>query len=346
MNIPGKPWTSSSPPKRILAIRLQAMGDVIITLPYLHHLRNSLPPSTQLDFLTRNETGDIPKNIHLFDNVYSVGGGRNHKAQLFSTILLLPRLMMRRYDVVIDLQKTMISKIVRKSISPKSWVEFDKYSAIAAGERNRLTIEATGLGKIEMKSQFRLKDPLKGQSILSNHEWTINDTLVVLNPAGFFTTRNWPIDNYFLFAELWLQRFPQAKFLVLGTTFIAEKADFLKARLGERLINLVGKTSPSEAFAVLQHATLVVSEDSGLMHMAWISGVPTVTLFGSTRSDWSRPLGAHSFFFDSSDMPCGNCMEAVCRWGDVRCLARISPEMVMEKAFDLVQRQRLKELNL
>ena len=342
MNIPGKPWTLSSPPKRILAIRLQAMGDVIITLPYLHHLRSSLPSSTQLDFLTRNETEDIPKSIHLFDKVYSIGGGRNHKAQLLSTILLLPTLMMRRYDVVIDLQKTLISKIVRKSISPKSWVEFDKYSPIAAGERNRLTIEATGLGKISMKNQFRLKDPFKGESILRNHGWTISHMLVVLNPAGFFATRNWPVQNYLLFAELWLQRFPQTKFLVLGTTFIAEKAGFLEQRLGERLINLVGKTSPSEAFAVLQHATLVVSEDSGLMHMAWVSGVPTVTLFGSTRSDWSRPLGEHSFFFDSSDMACGNCMEAVCRWGDVRCLARRSPQMVIEKAFDLVQKQRLK----
>ena len=342
MNIPGKPWTSSSPPKRILALRLQAMGDVIITLPYLNHLRDSLPSSTQLDFLTRTETEDIPKSIDLFDNVYSIGGGRHHKAQILSTILLLPTLMMRRYDVVIDLQKTLISKIVRKSIFPRSWVEFDKYSPIAAGERNRLTIEATGLGKISGKNQFQLKDPLKGESILRSHGWPIDHVLVVLNPAGFFATRNWPLHNYLLFAELWIQRFPQTKFLVLGTAFIAEKADFLKQRLGEKLINLVGKTSPSEAFAVLQHAALIVSEDSGLMHMAWVSGIPTITLFGSTRSDWSIPLGEHSFFFDSSDMACGNCMEAVCRWGDVRCLARISPQMVVEKAFDLVPTQPLK----
>ena len=343
MNIPGKPWRSSAPPERILAVRLQAMGDVIITLPYLNDLRNSLPSSTELDFLTRTETEDIPKSIDLFDNVYSIRGGRHHKAQILSAILLLPTLMMRRYDVVIDLQKNLISKIVRKSISPGSWVEFDKYSPIAAGERNRHTIEATGLGKISMQNQFHLKDPLKGESILRSHGWMINQLLVVLNPAGFFATRNWPMDNYLLFAELWLQHFPHTKFLVLGTTFITEKADFLKQRLGERLINLVGKTSPSEAFAILQHATLIVSEDSGLMHMAWVSGVPTITLFGSTRSDWSRPIGEHSFFFDSSDMPCGNCMEAVCRWGDVRCLARISPQMVLEKAFDLVRTQRLKE---
>ena len=337
MNIPCKPWTSSSPPQRILAIRLQAMGDVIITLPYLHHLRSTLPPSSQLDFLTRTETDDIPKSIHLFNKVYSIGGGRNHKRQLLSTIFLLPTLVTRRYDVVIDLQKTLISKIVRKSISPKAWVEFDKYSPMAAGERNRLTIEATGLGKISMNSQFRFKDPFKGKSILKNYGWSFDEMLVVLNPAGFFETRNWSMHNYVLFAELWLQRFPRTKFLVLGTTFLAQKADFLQQRLGQRFINLVGKTTPSEAFAVLQHATLVLSEDSGLMHMAWVSGIPTITLFGSTRSDWSRPLGDHTFFFDSSDLPCGNCMAEVCKMGDIRCLARITPEEVLAKAVELLR---------
>jgi len=43
MNIPHKPWTKTKLPRRILAIRTQAMGDVMITLPYLQHLRRSLP---------------------------------------------------------------------------------------------------------------------------------------------------------------------------------------------------------------------------------------------------------------------------------------------------------------
>ena len=120
---------------------------------------------------------------------------------------------------------------------------------------------------------------------------------------------------------------------------IAAKAGQFKQHMGERLIDLVGQTSASEAFAVLRHATLVLSEDSGLMHMAWVSGVPTIALFGSTRSDWSRPLGDHSMFFDSSDLPCGNCMDAICRMGDIRCLTRITPEMVAGKAFYLVQKR-------
>src|ERR1700712_95931 len=104
MNISARPWKGDTPPKRILAIRLQAMGDVVITLPYLQHLRQALPPETVIDFLTREESADIPRNIQLFNRIYGIGGGRIFKKQLIYTFLLLPKLWLRRYDAVLDLQ--------------------------------------------------------------------------------------------------------------------------------------------------------------------------------------------------------------------------------------------------
>jgi len=338
MDIPAKPWTKKFPPKKILAIRLQATGDVVVTLPYLHDLHNFFGSQVKLDFLTRKETEDIPKNILLFNKVYSIGGGRNFKKQLTSAFLLLPRLFFQRYDIIIDLQNNTISKIIRKGLLPKAWCEFDRFSPISGAERYRLTIEAVGLGKNKADSSFRLKYPHTGLKILNNNGWIEKNDLVVLNPAGAFETRNWNINNYVSFAQLWLNVFPQTQFLIMGTPFIAAKAAFLKEQLGNKLINLVGQTTPSEAFAILQHARLVVSEDSGLMHMAWISGIPTVALFGSTRSDWSRPLGEHTFLFDSSDLPCGNCMQAVCKFGDIHCLIRVTPEQVFHESFSLIQK--------
>src|SRR5215472_2790605 len=118
MNIPARPWKEKYPPKKILAIRLQATGDVVVTLPYLQDLYNSFGSRVQLDFLTRQETEDIPKNILLFNKVYSIGGGRNLKKQLLSTFLLLPQLLLQHYDAVIDLQNNVISKIIRKALLP------------------------------------------------------------------------------------------------------------------------------------------------------------------------------------------------------------------------------------
>ena len=336
MNISRKPWTRKNPPRRILAIRLQAMGDVVITLPYLQCLRNALPPEVRLDFLTREETEDIPKNIDLFDRVYSIGGARKFRKQLWSTFLLLPRLFIQRYDVIVDLQNNLLSRIVRKALLPTAWSAFDRFSPTSAGERNRLTIEAVGLGNNQMDTRLRPRKPFRPTSILKSVGLNETEKLVVLNPAGAFVTRNWEMYKYVLFARQWLQRWPETKFLVLGTSLIAEKAVFLKNELGEHLSNLVGQTTPSETFSLLQRVTLVLSEDSGLMHMAWVSGTPVVALFGSTRSDWSRPLGRHSLVFDSSDLPCGSCMQATCRRGDVFCLSRLSPEKIFAGAVSLL----------
>lgn len=344
MNISCKPWTERTPPRRILAIRLQALGDVVITLPYLQCLRNSIPIDARLDFLTRKEVEDIPKNLDLFDHVYSIGGGRDSKRQLLSACLLLPQLLMQRYDVIVDLQNSILSRIVRTILRPAAWSAFDRFSPRSAGERNRLTIEAVGLGANQPDNRLRFRRSFQATPILKNVvDQTDTVRLVVLNPAGAFVTRNWEMHKYVLFARQWLQRWPDTRFLVLGTSFIAEKAIFLQNELGEHIINLVGQTTPSEVFYLLQRVTLVLSEDSGLMHMAWVSGTPVVALFGSTRGDWSRPLGPHSLVLDSSDLPCGNCMQATCRRGDVFCLTRRTAEDVFSHAVSLLHRSGLRE---
>lgn len=329
-----KPWKYQQLPKKVLIIRLQAMGDVTITLPYLQDLRQSLPPSTRLDFLTLKDNKGIPEITGSFKKIHTIGGGRNFRKQLISTLSLIPALFVHRYDVIIDLQNNRLSRIIRRLLIPRAWSAFDRFSPTTAGERNRRTIEAAGLGRNKALYKIRIKKELrqKAVEILKKNGWEGYEELVVLNPAGAFKTRNWEISNYVKFAQIWMQHYPETKFLVLGVGFIDRKANKLKELLGESCINLVQKTTPIEAFAILQHTKLILSEDSGLMHMAWTSGIPTFALFGGTRSDWARPLGAHSFFLDSSDLSCGNCMQENCRYGNVHCLSRYTPEMVFDGA--------------
>lgn len=329
-------WKKTAAPRRILAIRLQALGDLVITLPYLQHLRSALPPGSELDLLTRREVDDIPRSLFLFDRIYSISGGWNTRKQALHASLLLPALWLNQYDVVIDLQNNAISRLIRHSLLPAAWSSFDRFSPIAAGERVRNTIEAIGLGPNPADLHFSLQRPEEADDLLIAAGWDPHNELVIVNPAGAFESRNWPLSYYEEFARLWLRTFPHTQFLMLGLGRIAEKAGLLKEKFGPKLIDLVNKTTAAQAFAVVQRARFVLSEDSGLMHMAWTSGIPTLALLGSTRSDWSRPLGDHTSFLDSSDLACGNCMQETCRFGDTRCLTRYSPEMVFEKALSLV----------
>jgi heptosyltransferase-2 len=296
------------------------MGDMVITLPYLQTLRKQLPPDTVIDLLTRKEVEEIPKGIELFNHVYSIGGGRNFRKQLFFTCLIIPRLFFRGYDVVIDLQNNNLSHLVRRSLFPKSWSEFERRAQVPAGDCTKKAIADAGINIAEPFWKFRFKKDQNVSELLKQAGWDGNSRLILLNPAGAFSERNWSIENYERFAELWLEKFPGSQFVMMGFSKISDKANYLKEKLGEKLVNLVGKTSPLQAFAIVQELHFVLSEDSGLMHMAWVSGIPTLALFGGQKNVRPQPLGEHSGFLYEED------------------INEITTKVVYERALELIGR--------
>ena len=92
--IRARPWRGPEAPARILAIRLQAIGDVAVTLPYLRALQQSLP-ETEIDMVTRKEVGELASAVNLFRHVDELGGGRHERRQLMLAAFLAPRLRTR-----------------------------------------------------------------------------------------------------------------------------------------------------------------------------------------------------------------------------------------------------------
>jgi ADP-heptose:LPS heptosyltransferase len=334
-----RPWPNRTAPKKLLAIRLQALGDTVITLPYLQALRSILP-ATEFHFVTREEFADLPRNMNIFHKVYPIEGGFDIWRQYMSAAFLVPRLQKEKYDVVIDLQRNLLTRTIRRILFPRSFSEFDRFSLNSAGDRTRATINKIGFTALpDMLVRLDLREHESGLDKLKKAGYDPGKKLIVLNPAGNFITKSWPIKNYRRFAEGWISTVNSSvQFLLLGMERMREKSNYLEQKLGKPVINLVGKTTISEAFNILRQAEIVVSEDSGLMHMAWVAQVPAVALFGSSRSSWSKPLGK-SVCLDSSDLECGECLQPICRFGDVHCLTRYSPEFVMETAQKLLARR-------
>jgi heptosyltransferase-2 len=324
-----RPWTWDRFPSRILVIRLHAIGDVAITLPYCVALRQKFPHS-QIDFLTYSTCAGLVRSLSVFNTVHSLPFYANRWPRGITVLMWSARLSLRSYDVVLDLQHNWVSTALRRAAHPTAWAEFHRTEPKSAGERTQDVLKAAGLS-VDPAFRMPIASELvtSSEQLLKEHGWDGRSPLVVLNPAGLFVTRNWPLENYLHLAKLWLQR-DRVQFLVLGTERIRNQSAYLKSQLQDSLIDLVGCTSLSVAFATLQHASAVVSEDSGLMHMAWVSGIPTVALLGSSRHDWSRPLGPHSSCLHSGDLECGACMQPTCKYGDVHCLARYTPEQVYD----------------
>jgi heptosyltransferase-2 len=334
-----KKWGKERSPKRILVIRMQATGDVIITFPFVQLLKNEHPTS-QIDLLTRETQVSIIKTLVAVTNVISFTNSHKRWKQLLALIIILPRLLANRYDVVLDLQVNWYSRIIRQVLFPRAFTEFEKYTPLPAAERNWNAFERSGLLKNFTHPTLSFINNNSGTKILKQSGWNQLKDLIILNPAGAFKSRNWPLEKYIFFARIWAKKYPNSQFLILGINRVEAKASLLKKELGDNLINLVSKTSLPEAFEIIEKSKLVISEDSGLMHIAWALKIPTIALIGSTDKNRSSQPGKHLITLNSDDLPCGNCMKSDCIFGEVpSCLSRYSPEMILDLSEKLLERQ-------
>jgi ADP-heptose:LPS heptosyltransferase len=324
------------PIKRILVIRLQATGDVMGSLPYLQDLRSKLNQEVELDFMVREEAMSVPVNTTIFNRVYVLKGGRNTKLQFFYFLLMYPKIFLKKYDVLIDLQNHKLTHYIRKLLQIKTYSIFDKVSPLYGGTRYQSTINALKIVEVNYIKLDRFK-PFDKIELYKKLNLSSELEYIVINPAGAFENRNWDLDNYVEYCLQWNKKInTQTKFLVLGLASLKHKAEYLKSKLGDVLIDLTGKTEFIEVIHLLRHVKLVLSEDSGLMHAAYIVGTPTIGILGSTRNDWTNPKLAHTYFYSSTDLPCGDCMLFKCKFDEIKCLVRIKPDEVLKASVNLL----------
>ena len=97
--------------------------------------------------------------------------------------------------------------------------------------------------------------------------------------------------------------------------------------------NLVGKTRLAGLITELRRCHLLVTNDTGTMHLAAALGVPTVSIFGSTEPVLTGPLGDRHTVI-RHQVPCSPCFKRECPFGHYECMTRITPEQVARAVLD------------
>ena len=96
---------------------------------------------------------------------------------------------------------------------------------------------------------------------------------------------------------------------------------------GVRHHNLVGKTSLTQLVTSLRECRLLLTNDTGTMHLAAALGVPTVSIFGSTEPVLTGPLGEHHHLV-RHHVPCSPCFRRECPFGHYDCMTGVTVERV------------------
>ncbi|MCB9769297.1 MAG: lipopolysaccharide heptosyltransferase II [Candidatus Omnitrophica bacterium] len=153
-------------------------------------------------------------------------------------------------------------------------------------------------------------------------------TLVGMAPgAAFGPAKQWFIENFQALARSLVDE--AISIAILGGPDEVEAGEYILDGLPESLsVNLAGKTTIREMMAALVHCRLVVTNDSGPMHIADALGTPTVAIFGSTDSSWTGPRRDHHQVLQSN-APCNPCFLRECPIG-YPCMKGITVEMARE----------------
>jgi len=156
------------------------------------------------------------------------------------------------------------------------------------------------------------------------------DLLAICPGAQFGGSKQWPADYYAEVVNMVLKN--GWRVWVFGslsdrsiTDSIMEKVD---KSLRDRCIDLVGRTDLAEATDLLALTSVVLSNDSGLMHIAAALGKNVIGLYGSTSYDFTPPLSDKAELI-STDIGCRPCFKRECPFGHLRCLTEIKPERVL-----------------
>ena len=203
---------------------------------------------------------------------------------------LWQQVFLRYWDCVVDLRGSALSFFLfsKKRILYKTpkFSEIHKTQSISHLVGKKIFLPQINFDFKKKTSNLNYFEKLKRK----------NKNLVLIAPCANWVGKTWPIDRFLeLIKKLRNEKvFSQSIFVVLGSK---EDKKNMKSLLDKRLSfteDFVGKVSLAEMFVIMKQSKLFIGNDSGLMHLAALSEIPTIGLFGPSDVKKYRPIGLNT----------------------------------------------------
>ncbi len=366
------------PPRKILVRGVNWLGDAVMTMPALQRLREAKPDAhialltpeklaglwenhSAINSVLTFKSGENPWRIgrklraEKFDLAIAlpdshrsaielwwakiperVGYGRPFR-NLFLTKPIRPR------AGAIEMRKRSLAEINRLNANPNCSARSDfpprshhifqyLHLVTALGANPEPLAPSLSVTKSELASFQKRLGEISG---FENRLW------LGLNPgAEYGPAKRWPADR-FIAAAITLHEQTNCSWIIFGARDPGTKqvTEELERKLGRKcVVNLAGQTTLRELCAGLKFCKLVLTNDTGPMHVAAALGTPVVVPFGSTSAELTGPglpgNGRHVFL--KSSVPCAPCFLRECPI-DFRCMKSISVEAVSAACRDILK---------
>ena len=336
---------------KILVLKPSSLGDVIHALPVLRLLKLHFPKSEIYWWIDaglypllegdRDLTGIVQFHRRRWQSVLRWG-------ELIQSIL---ELRQHRFDLVIDLQSLARSALVAWLSRGEMTIglEDPREGASAfydiAVPRPSPTSHAVDwylevLPRIGVPVHFDFEWLPERPDIdtVVRHKWAVEDNRwIVINPGARWNNKRWPTEHFANLVGRLTVVYPESRIAIMGGREDRLMGRQIAEAAPDRCLDLTGQTSLQEMIQWIRLADVVITNDTGPMHVAVAVQTPVVALFGPTDPRRTGPFGQVNKVLRHA-LPCAPCMKDVCRFErPMECLRALTPDVVVNEMLSRMQ---------
>jgi len=333
--------------RRILIIKPSSMGDVVHALPTLSALRKAFP-SASITWLVKQQWAGLLERAEELDRVWPV------EPSLSGWLSQVPRLRAANFDLVVDLQGLFRSGAIawltgcpvrigfanaregspffytqKVSVPTEDLHAVDRYLLVAAALVADVGTSPRDGNHANFRLRVGLADREEVAGLLGRSGVRASTPWIAMNVSARWPTKRWP-PEFFAAAADRIQEEKLGIVVLIGGPDERAASQAVKGLMRTVPVDLTGETTPGLLPALLESASVLLTNDSGPMHVAAAVGTPVVAIFGPTSPARTGPYGkGHRVV--STKIPCSPCFSRVCRNAvHLECLTAITPDQVLE----------------
>ncbi len=329
--------------RNILIIRLDRVGDLVLSIPAIKSLRASFPKA-KLTLLVNTYTRNLIDGASFLDEVIAY----SPDSKLGEKLRLIKEIRRQNYDLVIDLiySRKLLSAVIALLSGATIKVGFD--TGIRRFFFNRKVMPRSGK-RYEMDRNLEIVEFLGCKSVTRNlglngirrdekilgefcREYNIGSStlLVGIHPSAYknVLNRSWPKENFARLGDELFYRYG-ARSMITGGPEDVKLGEKIQRLMKTKAILLANKLTLSQLCALSTRFDLFISTFTGPLHIAVASGALTIILSGPTPVKRWAPQG-NGHIVIQKDLPCVPCQDRTyCERGDYACMRKISVEEVL-----------------
>ncbi|MBN1327014.1 MAG: glycosyltransferase family 9 protein, partial [Candidatus Cloacimonetes bacterium] len=327
--------------KKILILRLSSIGDIVLTQPVTAVLREQFPDA-EIDYLTKPAYLKVVQAFGTIDSIYLW----ENKTEL------LHNLRQRKYDLIIDLHAKLNTVLLSMILPARKKITVNKrhLNRLMLIKKLKKTSEDTAvnrylkvLGKIGIRRRDinpQLKAEKQYQADITAQLKKINkrhdEILVGIFPGALHKTKQYPPGQYSDFISLVPTEY-KCIFVLLGSPAEKELCREIKNRTAEAVHDLCGELSLGQLFFFIQELDMVISGDTGPMHIASALNIPQLAIFGATHPCLGfspQNPDARVLVANLKCQPCSLYGNSQCPRKHFKCMSSITPQLLLDNFTD------------